>query len=479
MATQPGTNRKATLAVVFLVMFLVSLDLSIVNVALPEIDSAFGFGPSGLSWVINAFMLPFAGLMLLGGRLADLTGRRTLLLGGLAVFALFSAWGGAAQQGWELLIGRAGQGIAAAVLAPMSLALATSEFPEGTQRARAMAVWGGAGAAGGAVGVVLSGLLTDHLGWRWVMWVNLVFVAGAVIAVLRGVSNVVTRPGRVDAIGAILVTFGVSALVLGVIATDRDAWGSPPVLAWFAAGLVALALFAVVETRVSEPLVPLDLLRRRSLIGATVFGFLLVSGQLASFYFVAQFLQRVLDYSPTRTGVAFLPFCVGVVVGLRVAMAVILRTGTRPVLLVGGLVGAAGLLWFGQADTSTTYLGGLLGPSLVGSLGIGAAMVAMGMAAVTGIEPDRSGLASGILNSARQLGGCLGLAVLVTVATRTIGGATDPASLAHGYTTALCLGAALLAVGSVVAALIVPGRAGASGGEAARDRVHQAVHGGE
>ncbi|MFF2084525.1 MFS transporter [Nocardia sp. NPDC058176] len=457
MADQSRTHRGATLAVVFLVMFLVSLDLSIVNVALPEIDRAFDFGPTQLSWVINAFMLPFAGLMLLGGRLADLTGRRTLLLGALAVFAVSSAWGGAAQHGWELLAGRAGQGVAAAVLAPMSLTLVTSEFPEGSERAKAMAVWGGAGAVGGAVGVVLSGVLTDHLGWRWVMWVNLIFVVGAVVAVLRGVSNTVAdRTGRVDVAGAVLATFGVSALVLGVIATDRNDWGSIQVLGWFAAGLVALALFVAVEARVAQPLVPLEMLRRRSLVGATVFGFLLVSGQVASFYFVAQFMQRVLDYSPTRTGLAFLPFCVGVVIGLRIALAVTPRTGPRPVLLVGGLVGAAGLLWFGQSDPETTFLTGILGPSLVGSIGIGASMVAMGMAAVSGIEPERSGLASGILNSARQLGGCLGLAVLVTVATHSIGDAVDPASLAHGYGIALRWGAVLLAVGALVAAAILP-----------------------
>lgn len=459
MAEPDRTHRRATLTVVFLVMFLVSLDLSIVNVALPEIDATFDFGPSGLSWVLNAFMLPFAGLMLLGGRVADLVGRRTLLFTALAVFAVSSAWGGAARHGWELLAGRAGQGVAAAVLAPMSLALVTAEFEEGPDRAKAMAIWGGAGAAGGAVGVVLSGLLTDHLGWRWVMWVNLVFVAAALVAVRRGVTNtVVARHGRLDTVGAMLVTFGVSALVLGVIATDTHAWGSAPVVGWFAAGALALGLFGWAETRVADPLVPLTLLGRRPLIGATVFGFLLTSAQIASFYFVSQFLQRVLDYSPTRTGLAFLPFCVGVVVGLRIAMAVTPRVGPRPVLLGGGLLGAAGLLWFGQLDTSTTFLSGLLAPSLVTSVGVGAAMVAMGMAAVTGIDPAQSGLASGILNSARQLGGCLGLAVLVTVATHTIGDDTGPAALAHGYGTALSWGAVLLAAGAVVAALILPRR---------------------
>ncbi len=402
-------------------------------------------------------MVPFAGLMLLGGRLGDLTGRRTLLLGGLVVFAIASAWGGAAQHGWELLAARAGQGIAAAVLAPMSLALATAEFEEGPARAKAMAVWGGAAAAGGAVGVVLSGLLTDHLGWRWVMWVNLIFVAAAIVAVVRAVPDVSpVRRDPVDVLGAALVTFGTTALVMAVISTEHHAWISGPVLGWSVAGVLALAVFGLVESRAAAPLVPLGFLRRRSLIGATVFGFLLVSAQIASFYFVSQFLQRVLGYTPTQTGLAFLPFCAGVVVGLRLAMVATQKVGPRPVILCGGLCGALGLLWFGMSDPETTFLTGILGPSLVGSIGIGASMVAMGVAAVGGVPAEQAGLASGILNSARQLGGAFGLAVLVTIASNIIGDATTPAALTEGYTTALCIGAGLLALGAVVATAILP-----------------------
>ncbi|MFF3223476.1 MFS transporter [Nocardia suismassiliense] len=457
MTERTGAGKGWTLGVVFLVMFLVSVDLSIVNVALPAIDESLHFGPSGLSWVINAFLLTFAGLMLLGGRLADLVGRRTLLLASLGVFALASAWGGAAQHGWELLAARALQGVGAAVLAPMTLALATSEFPEGPERTKSMSVWGGAGAAGGAVGVVLSGVLTDHLGWRSVMWVNLLFVAAAVVAVLRGTDNrIPQRGGRLDVPGAVLVTFGVTALVLAVISTESHAWGSARVLGWFAVGAVLLAGFAWVETKAADPLVPLEFLRRRSLLGATLFGFMLTSAQIASFYFVAQLLQRVLGYSPTLTGVAILPFCVGIVIGLRLAMVATPQWGPRPVLLVGGLVGAAGLLWFGFADTSTTFLTGLLGPSLVASIGIGASVVAMGTAAVAGVPSEQTGLASGVLNSVRQLGGSLGLAILVTVAAGVIGTDTGRAALADGYTTSLRLAAGLLAAGAVVGALIVP-----------------------
>ncbi|MEV0296478.1 MFS transporter [Nocardia sp. NPDC050710] len=459
MPARESEHPKAVLAVVFLVMFLVSLDLSIVNVALPDIDAALDFSPSALSWVINAFLLPYAGLMLLGGRLADLTGRRRLLLAGLVVFAVASAWGGAAQQGWELLAARAVQGIAAAVLSPMSLALVTSEFPEGPARSKAMAVWGGAGAAGGAFGVVMSGLLTDHLSWRWVMWVNLVFVAAAIATVVRGVRDVtVTRRGPADVLGAVSVTFGMTALVAAVISTEHHSWGSPTVLGWFAGGIVALAVFVWAELRAADPLVPLGFLRRRSLIGATVFGFMLVSGQIASFYFVSQFLQRVLGYSSTATGLAFLPFCVGVVVGLRVAQGAIGRAGARQVMVAGGLLGALGLVWFGRATESSGFLTAVLGPSLVCSVGIGAAMVAMGVAAVSGVAAEQAGLASGILNSSRQLGGSLGLAVLVTIAGGIIGDSYAPADLAHGYTTALTIAAGLLAIGSAAAAVILPSR---------------------
>ncbi|MFJ1456673.1 MFS transporter [Nocardia sp. N2S4-5] len=459
MPARESEHPKAVLLVVFLVMFLVSLDLSIVNVALPDIDAALEFSPSALSWVINAFMLPYAGLMLLGGRLADLTGRRRLLLAGLVLFAVASAAGGAAQEGWQLIAARAVQGVAAAVLSPMSLALVTSEFPEGPARSKAMAVWGGAGAAGGAFGVVMSGVLTDNLDWRWVMWVNLVFVAVALAAVVRGVRDTpVAGRGPIDLLGAVSVTVGMTALVAAVISTERHAWGSPIVLGWFAGGVAALAVFVVAELRAADPLVPLGFLRRRSLIGATVFGFMLVSGQVASFYFVSQFLQRVLEYSSTATGLAFLPFCVGVFVGLRAAQGVIGRVGARPVILVGGLLGALGLLWFGRATEASGFLTAVLGPSLVCSIGVGAAMVAMGVAGVSGAAAEQAGLASGILNSSRQLGGSLGLAVLVTVSGNIIGDSQAKTDLAHGFTTALTIAAGLLAVGAVAAAAILPGR---------------------
>jgi EmrB/QacA subfamily drug resistance transporter len=457
VTTREPDHSGATLAVVFLVMFTVSLDLSIVNVALPEIDSAFDYGPSQLSWVLNAFLLPYAGLMLLGGRLADFMGRRRLLYGCLAVFGIASAWGGAAQFGWDLIAARALQGAAAAALAPMALSLVTSEFPEGPARARAMAVWGGAGAAGGAFGVVMSGLLTDYLGWRWVMWVNLVFVVAAAVAVRRGVRDgTAPRRGPLDVAGAASVTVGMSSLVAAVISTERYTWSSMWVLGLSGLGLAALAVFVMVEARAEEPLVPLGFLRRRGLIGATVFGFMLVSGQIASFYFVSQLLQRVLGYSPTLTGLAFLPFCVGVVVGLRIAQAVVGRIGARLVMGAGGMVGALGLVWFAQATESTGFVTGILGPSLVCSVGMGAAMVAMGMVGVSGVPAEKAGLASGILNSSRQLGGSLGLAVLVTIAGNIIGGDTDRTVLVDGYTTALLIAALFVGFGSIAAVAVLP-----------------------
>lgn len=459
MSDAESEHPKSVLAVVFLVMFLVSLDLSIVNVALPDIATALNFSPSGLSWVVNAFMLPYSGLMLLGGRLSDLTGRRRLLLSGLLLFAVASALGGAAQDSWQLIVCRALQGVAAAVLAPMSLALVTAQFPEGPARSKAMAVWGGAGAAGGAFGVVMSGLLTDNLSWRWVMWVNLLFVAAATYFVLRGIrASTPVRRGPVDVLGALAATVGMSALVAGVISTSTHPWGSGTVLGWFAAGFVALAVFVWAELRAADPLVPLGFLRRRSLVGATVFGFMLVSGQLASFYFVSQMMQRVLGYSPTQTGLAFLPFCFVMVVGLKLAQVTMAHFGSRTVLVASGILGALGLLWFGQASADSGFLSAVLGPSIVCSIGIGAAMVAMGVAGVAGVSSDESGLVSGILNSSRTLGGSLGLAVLVTVAGHLTGDSPGRTDLANGFTAALMIAAGLLVVGSVAAALILPRR---------------------
>lgn len=458
MADQPDTRRGWTLAVIFTVMFLVSLDLSIVNVALPDIGEDLKFTGSGLSWVVNAYLLTFAGLMLLGGRLADLVPRRTLLLASLGLFAFAGACGGLAQAGWQLLAARAVQGIAAAVLAPMSLALVTAEFPEGTARSKAMAVWGGAGAAGGAAGVVISGVLTEYAGWRAVMWINVLFAAMAALTVARGAGNrAPARRGRPDVLGGLLGTAAATGLVIAVISSEQDGWNSAAVYGWVGAGLLASALFVAVERRTADPLVPLSFLRRRALLGAMTFGLLLASGQFASFYFVSLFLQRVLGYSSTVTGLAFLPFCVGVVAGLRFAVAAMPKYGPRPILLIGGLLGAAGLFWFGCAGPTTTFLTGVLGPSLVASIGIGAATVAMGVAATSDVPPALSGLASGILNSARQLGGSLGLAVLATIAADTTGAATTPSALSDGYTTALRLGGALLIVGAVAGTAIVPG----------------------
>ncbi|MEV0686205.1 MFS transporter [Nocardia sp. NPDC050378] len=244
--------------------------------------------------------------------------------------------------------------------------------------------------------------------------------------------------------------------MLGVIATGEHGWGAPRTPALFAAGAIALLIFVVVEDKVADPLVPLNFLRRRSLIGAAVFGFLLTSAQIASFFFVSQMMQRVLGYSPTETGLAFLPFCAGVMVGLRAARVAARDFGPRPVLLVGGLVGAAGLLWFGFTDPSSDLVTGIVLPSLVCSVGVGAAMVAMGVAASTGVPAEQAGLASGILSSARQLGGALGLAVLVGVASSVTGGATGADALSDGFGTALWVTAALLALGAVAAVVIVP-----------------------
>ncbi|MWK36868.1 MFS transporter [Actinomadura sp. J1-007] len=418
--------------------FLVSLDLSIVNVALPAISRALAFTPSGLQWVVNAYTLVFAGFVLLGGRIGDLVDRRALLAGALVLFAAASAWGGAATAGWMLVAARALQGVAAAVLAPMALALVTSAFPEGPERRAALAWWGMAGAFGGATGVLLGGVLTETLGWRWVFLGNVPIAAVILLAGLLSVRSTATASLRdLDWAGAVLVTAGFAALVYGAVS------GGAPVP--LAAGLVSLAAFVLVERRVRRPLVPLAFFGRRERVGAAVFGFLLTSAQLAAFYFLSLYLQERMGYTAVQAGLAFVPFSAGIVVGVRAGGALAVRFGAKRVLVAGSAVGASGLAWFGLLTPDAPYAAAVLGPSAVASVGIGAAFLTLGALASTGVPERDAGLASGVLTTSQQLGGSFGLAVLVAVAAE---GAE--------YTTVLLIGALLLVLGGAASAVILP-----------------------
>ncbi|MFJ5718893.1 MFS transporter [Streptomyces sp. NPDC093149] len=438
---------------------MVALDMSVVNVALPDVRRDLGFTPEGLLWVVNAYALAFGGLLMLGGRLADLIGSSRVLTAGLALFGAASLAGGLAWSPGGLIAARAAQGIGAAALAPVAFALIAQAFPAGPARSRALGLWGMAGAAGGAVGVLAGGVLTDALSWRAVMLVNVPIVVFALVGAVRigpGRRPVSART-RLDVAGALLVTAGTTLLVLGLVRTSTHPWGSAPTLGTLGAAVLLLAAFAVVELRVAAPLLRPGLLRGRPVLTANLFCLLLSSGQFAAFYFVSLYLQQVLGRGPTAAGAAFLPFTAGIVAGSAVATRTVAKLGTRRLLAAGGGLAALGLAGFAAtARADGGFLYSILGPSLVCSIGIGMCFVPLGTAATTDVAPDEAGMASGLLNSSRQVGGSLGLAVLVTVAAQVTGDGGRPADLAAGYAAAFWVCAGLLALAVLVALVLLP-----------------------
>ncbi|WP_280436529.1 MFS transporter [Nocardia carnea] len=458
-AAVPVTNKPAAvLATVVIVQFMVSLDLSVVNVALPAIRSEFELSAAALQWIVNAYAVVFGGFLLLGGRLGDVIGRRRTMLAGLAIFGIASLAGGLATDPALLVAARAIQGLGAAALSPLSLALITVTFEEGPARTKAVGLWAAATMLGGALGVVAGGLLTDFVDWRWVFLINVPIVVAAAFTAATGIGG--ARRGerpRLDIAGALLVTAGMLLLILGVVRTDEYGWASAVTIGTIAVAVALLAAFVAVETRVREPLMRLRLLANGSVAGANVFGFMITAGQLTAFYFVSLHMQTVLEFSPAEAGIAFVPFALGAVVGMRLVAVVVNRFGPRAALVTGGLLGALGIAWFGLGGPGGSFLTDILGPSVVASIGIGASFVIMGTIAMQGVPAEDAGMASGLLNSSRQLGGALGLAVLATAAAAATGDDRSPEALSDGYATAFLLGAALIAVGTVVAGMLIPG----------------------
>jgi len=461
-ADRAGAPARAglVLAVACLCQLMVVLDMTVVNVALPSIRASLGFSPSGLQWVVNAYTLTFGGLLLLGGRLADLTGQRRAAIAGLALFGLTSLLGGLAQSQGELIAARAVQGVSGAVLLPVSLTVITTTFAEGRSRSRALALWGAVAGAGGAAGVLLGGVLTQYLDWRWVLFVNVPVAAVAIPLASASVSNL--HPGRrppLDVAGAVLATAAMVALVYSVVRTSTYAWASPQTLGGLALAVVLGAAFVAVERRAAAPLVRLGILRARSLSVACLVIFLIACGQFSAFYFASLYLQGVLHYSPVETGLAFVPFSLGVIAGTVIAGKLMPRTGPRPLLIAGLAVAAVGMSWFGRVSPHGSFATDILGPSLVASVGLGLCMVTNTAAGTSGVARQEAGLASGLLNTARQCGGSIGLAVLVTVAAAVTGHQARPAAPAAvtaGYDRAFLISGILIALAALAAAALLP-----------------------
>ncbi len=447
-----------TLAAVAIVQFMVSLDLSVVNVGLPQIAAGLGFGAVGLTWVIHAYALTFGGLLLLGGKAADRYGRKRVLLLGLGVFGLASLAGGFAQEPGQLVAARAAQGVGAAALAPAALALLASTFPSGRARVRAFGVWSAMNAAGGALGVLIGGVLVEYVSWRWVMFVTVPMAAVALAMVWRGVTTgpPPVRGGRPDVLGAVLATAGMTLLVFGVVRTDQYSWTSPVTVTTLVVAAALLAAFVHVERTTSrEPLIRLGLLANRSVAGANIYCLLLGAAMASAFYFMSLYLQRVLGTGPARTGIEFLPLALSVIAGSALAVRLGYRLAPRTLLIGGGLLTAAGFAWFGLISPDGTFATDVLGPSIVAGVGFGLCLGQVVAIATTGVAAQETGTAAGLLNSSRQLGAALGLAALGTAAHQRSGGMTTPEALNDGYALGLSLSAALLAAAVLIAVVVL------------------------
>ncbi|SEG42574.1 drug resistance transporter, EmrB/QacA subfamily [Actinacidiphila yanglinensis] len=457
--------------------FMVILDVTIVNVALPQMRDALGLSTNGLQWVVNAYTLTFAGFLMLGGRAADLWGRRRTFLAGLALFTACSLMGGLAQSGAWLVTARAAQGVGGAVLAPATLSLLTSRYTDPHERRRALGAWSVTSASGAAVGVLAGGVLTDLLDWRWVLFVN-VPIGAAVAALMLLTPADARRKGagpRLDVVGALTVTSGLAVLVYGIVGTNGHPWGSARTLATLGAGVVLLAVFAVTETRfATNPLVPFSVFRRRSLSVANAVTVTIGAANFGAYYFLSLYLQQVERNSPLRAGLDFLPIGLSAFAGALLGTRLVTRIGVRNQLVLGPGVAAAGLLWMATTlAPGQSYPAHLLVPLILFGGGIGLSFTPMAMGATHGVPPDQAGLASGLVNATRQVGGAVGLAVMATAATslttRHVRADGLPRALTDGYALAFLIAGLGLAAGMLLALALPsatgrPQETGATGG---------------
>lgn len=428
--------------------FMVVLDVSVVNVALPSIRTSLGFDAGGLQWVVGAYALVFAGFLLLGGRLADLYGRRRVFLCGLVLFSLSSLVGGLANSPGLLVAMRALQGLGAAVLAPVTLTLLTTTYREGPGRVRALAIWTAVSSAGGAAGNLVGGVLTDTLSWRGVLLINVPIGAAALVAALSLLppDRLGRVRGRLDVPGAVTATVGVTAMVYGLQQAGSHGWREPTTMAGLALGTVALLSFAAIETRyAAQPLMPPRLVRQRPVWAGNLAMLLAGACFLPMWYFLSLYMQDVLDYGALATGIGFLPHTLTGIAAARLAPVVMERLGARRLIVLSALLSSAGFLWQSTLEAGSGYLGGLLGPALVMSSGMGLLITPLTTTVTSGIGERDAGAASGLMNTTRQLGGVLGLAALVTLATAS-GGPALSYSAVFLTTTALCAAVALVAL---------------------------------
>lgn len=459
----PAHNRRwLALALLCSAFFMVILDVSIVNVALPSIQKDLHFSAGGLQWVISAYALTYGGLLLLGGRAADLLGRRRVFIAGVVLFTAASLLCGLSTSAGLLVAARAIQGIGAAIISPAALSIVTTTFEEGAERNKALGIWGAMGGGGAAVGVLMGGVLTTYLGWDWIFFVN-VPIGAAVVAL----SPVLLRESRVegahrhyDAAGAATVTSGLMVLVYALVKANDVGWGSARTILLLAAAAALLAAFVVIELRSQAPLMPLSIFRLRTLSGANAVGLLLGSITFAMFFILSLYMQQVLHFSALKTGVGYLATALTAIVSAGAAQALVTRIGVKPALVFGMGMLTFGNVWFTQISVHGNYTGDLLVGLVAIGIGIGFAFVPVSIAALARVAPSEAGLASGLINTSQQIGGGIGIAVLTTVfATHSNAliklGHPVPAALTSGFSLAFWVAVGLGVAGALAAAVML------------------------
>jgi EmrB/QacA subfamily drug resistance transporter len=458
-------RRWSALALIVTAQFMVILDVAIVNVALPSIKSDLGFSQTGLQWVITAYAILFGGTLLLGGRLADLLGRRRMFVAGLALFAASSLLCGLAWSSSSLVAFRAVQGLGGALLAPAALSLLMTTFAEGRDRNRALGIYGAASGSGAAAGVLLGGVITSYLGWSWIFFVNVpVGVAAIALApVLLRESRANLAHRHFDLAGAASVTSGLMLLVYGLTRATTDGWSSPVTIGLISAAAALILAFVAIESRSRSPLLPLRIFRRRSLVGANAAMAIVGAVAFSEFFVLTLYLQDVLHYSAVQTGVAFTAFALTVVVTSNIAQAVVGRVGVRATLLVGLSLATVSIALLTRLPVDGHYFWDIFPAFVLGGAGMGFSFVPVTIASLTGVERADAGVASGLVNTSRQIGGAIGLALVSTIAATATSNyvnahglsAASPAATVHGFQTSFDVLGGLLLAGIVIAAVFL------------------------
>lgn len=457
-AEASSTNRWLVLVIACLAQFMVVLDNTIVNVALPSVQRGLSFSPADLQWVVNAYTLIFGGFLMLGGRAADLLGRRRLFIAGITLFAGASLLNGLAQSSTMLILGRGLQGLGGALVSPAALSIIMTTFQDNSERTRALGVWSAIAAGGAAFGLLLGGVLTDLVSWRWNFFVNVPVGIATVFLALRFVPESRADLGhrRFDAVGAATVTGGLLTVVFGIVKAQAWGWGSGRTLGVLALGAALLAIFVALEARSPAPLVKLSIFRIRSIATANTVMMLVASAMFGMFFFASLYVQDVLGYSPLRAGLAFLPVSLGIIVGAGISQAIIKRLGVRNVSVIGLVLATAGLLYLTRVPVHGRYVADLLVGLLPMSIGMGLVFVPITLLGTSGVANDDAGLASGLFNSAQQIGGSLGLAILATLSvhhTNSLlahGATSRVAATVSGYHVAFLAAAIMIGTGAAL-----------------------------